>query len=131
MSPDSGKIGLFLACFLSATVLPGGSEAVFAGFLYAFPAQYWQALMLATLGNTLGGMTSYALGRLVPRKEISPRLEFVRRHGTKCLILAWTPFLGDALCVAAGVLRLNWLASAFWMASGKFARYWLIAVTLP
>ncbi|WP_418647948.1 YqaA family protein [Thauera butanivorans] len=118
---------LTLAAFLAATLLPGGSEAVFAGLVVLRPDLSLPALVLATLGNTAGGMSTYALGRLLPRKELPPRLELVRRHGSLILLLSWVPLIGDALCAAAGVLRLNWLACMAWMALGKGLRYGAIA----
>ncbi|WP_068636236.1 YqaA family protein [Thauera butanivorans] len=118
---------LTLAAFLAATLLPGGSEAVFAGLVVLRPDLSLPALALATLGNTAGGMSTYALGRLLPRKELPPRLELVRRHGSLILLLSWVPLIGDALCAAAGVLRLNWLACMAWMALGKGLRYGAIA----
>lgn len=127
-----GLSGLFLASFLAATLLPGGSEAVFLAVIAAWPAQIAPALILATLGNTLGGMSSYALARLLPERtahRLGERpLALARRWGAPILALAWLPLLGDLLCVAAGWLRLPWLPSALWMALGKFLRYAFIAV---
>lgn len=119
--------GLFLSSFLAATVLPGGSELVLAGVLHQYPEQFSSALFLATVGNTLGGMSTYALARLLPRKELPRRLHLVQRYGSASLVLAWVPVIGDALCAAAGVLRLNGLACLCWMALGKGLRYLVIA----
>ena len=132
LGTDLALLGsLTLAAFLAATLLPGGSEAVFAGLVALRPDLSLPALVLATLGNTAGGMSTYALGRLLPRTELPPRLELVRRHGSLILQLSWVPLTGDALCAAAGVLRLNWLACMAWMALGKCLRYgaiaWLLA----
>ena len=119
---------LFLSSFLAATLLPGGSELVLAGVLASGAAAVWPALAVATLGNTLGGMSSYLIGRLVPDKKIGARaLDWVRRHGAPVLLLSWVPLIGDALCVAGGWLRLNpWWAVLF-IALGKFWRYCVIA----
>lgn len=125
--PEASFWGLFAASLLSATLLPGGSEAVLFGVLKLHPQLYWPALGLATLGNTLGGMTSYWLGRAFPEGKPVRGLKWVERHGSPVLLLAWAPILGDALCVAAGWLRVNPWWSALFMALGKFARYWLIA----
>lgn len=121
---------LFASAFLSATVLPGGSEAVFAGLLALHPELALPALGWATLGNTLGGMSTYLMARLIPRKEIPTRLAFVRRFGSLTLLLSWVPVIGDALCAAAGVLRLGWPGCLLYMAAGKAARYAAIAWTL-
>ena len=119
--------GLALSAFLAATLLPGGSEAVFAGVLALRPELGLAALLTASAANTAGGMSTYLLGRLLPRKETSPRLATVQRWGSVTLLLSWVPLVGDALCAAAGVLRLNWLACLLWMALGKGLRYAAIA----
>ena len=78
-------------------------------------------------GNTLGGMSSYLVGRVIPQKKDLPGLSTVQEYGAAALILSWVPILGDPLCVAAGWLRLNpWLSAAF-MALGKFGRYVAVA----
>ena len=91
------------------------------------PDQYAPALVVATLGNTLGGMSSYLIGRLLPQKKELHGLETVRKYGSPSLLLSWVPFIGDPLCVAAGWLRLNPWLSALFMAAGKLARYVVIA----
>lgn len=118
---------LFVSSFLAATLLPGGSEAVLFGVLKLHPEQFWSALTVATLGNTLGGLSSYLIGRLIPPTQQLKGLDCVKRWGSPALLLSWVPFLGDPLCVAAGWLRLNaWWCTLF-IAAGKFARYWIIA----
>ena len=127
MSEDASLWALFAASFLAATLLPGGSEAVLFGVLALHPEQTWPALGIATLGNTLGGMSSYLIGRFIPQKKDVPGLQAVQKYGSPALLLSWVPFIGDPLCVAAGWLRLNpWLAALF-MGFGKFARYVAIA----
>ena len=121
---------LFISSFLAATLLPGGSEAVLFGVLKLNPHQYWPALVVATVGNTLGGMSSYLIGRVIPEhaKQKQPRgLHWVRRYGSPALLLSWAPVIGDPLCVAAGWLRINPWLSTLCMALGKFARYLVIA----
>jgi len=128
ITPDMGLAGLFLASFLSATLLPGGSEVVLFGVLKLYPQSYWPAVLLATLGNTLGGLTSVGVGYLLPNTVSDSRaLQLARRFGSISLLLSWAPIIGDALCVAAGWLRLNWLPVIAFMALGKFARYLVIA----
>ncbi len=128
---EAGLAGLFLASFLSATLLPGGSEAVLFAVVHQHPDQVMAALLLATLGNTLGGMTTYGMARLLPQKvgagdTAIKRLDALRRHGAPLLVLAWAPIIGDALCAAAGWLRLPPIPCALWMAAGKAARYVLV-----
>ncbi len=131
MSGEAGLWALFASSFLAATLLPGGSEAVLFGVLALHPAEYWPALAVATAGNTLGGMSSYLVGRVIPQKKALPGLPSLQKYGTPALILSWVPILGDPLCVAAGWLRLNpWLSAAF-MALGKFGRYLAVAAVAP
>lgn len=119
--------GVLLGSFLAATLLPGGSEALLYVLLRQQPEQSVSAVALATLGNTLGGMTTYWMARLLPQKRLPARLALVRDHGSAALLLAWAPVIGDALCAAAGWLRVNWAASMVWMALGKLARYLVVA----
>ena len=128
MDAAIGLGGLFLSSFLAATLLPGGSEVVFAAVLATGSAAMWPALAVATAGNTLGGATSYLLGRLLPQRRLPERaLGLVRRWGAPVLLLSWVPLIGDALCVAAGWVRLSPGWSIAFMALGKFARYYVIA----
>ena len=130
VTAESGLWGLLAASFLSATIFPGGSEALLWGFLQLHPGEQGAALALATLGNTAGGMTSWWCGRVLPkwqRLERIPHKDKVERWGSPVLLLAWAPLIGDALCVAAGWLRLHWLPCCAFMAIGKLARYWLVA----
>ncbi len=130
MSDTTSLLSLFLSSFLAATLLPGGSEAVLIGVLNGYPETLWFALLLATVGNTLGGLTSFGMGWLLPQTQQLKHVEKLRRYGTPALLLAWAPLIGDALCLAAGWLRLNPWQAALFMALGKFARYWVIAMVI-
>lgn len=127
---DAGLATVFCAGFLAATVLPGGSEVFLFGLLALHPQLFWPAILVATAGNTLGGLTSYALGRFLPQgKSLPSRAQHwmgrVRYYGSPLMLLAWTPWIGDALCVAAGWLRIHALWSTIYMTIGKFARFWV------
>ena len=128
MTETASLISLFVSSFLAATLLPGGSEAVLFAVLKSYPDTLWMALAVATVGNTLGGMVSFGMGWLLPQTQQLKHVEKLRRYGTPTLLLAWVPLIGDALCLAAGWLRLNWWQAALFMAIGKFARYWVIAL---
>ena len=123
---EAGLAGLFFVSFLSATLLPGGSELALLAFVKFHSAQTVEAFVLATIGNTLGGVTTYWMARALPEPKDLNRLVLVRRWGVPVLILAWAPVIGDALCAAAGWLRLPWMPSALWMAVGKAARYGVV-----
>ena len=120
--------GLFFSSLLGATLLPGGSEFVLLGVLKLHPELLWPALALGTLGNTLGGMITFGMGYVLPQTQQLKHVEKLRRYGTQLLLLAWAPILGDALCLAAGWLRLNLWQAVLFMAIGKFLRYYIIAL---
>ena len=131
ISPENGLLGLFAASFIASTVFPLSSEAALFAFLRLYPDQFDTALALATLGNTLGGLTSYAIGRLLPvrvEKKLDPRvLVKLKHYGAPLTFFAWLPLVGDALCIAAGWLRLNLPAVTIFMAVGRLLRYWVVA----
>lgn len=130
--PAEAGVGLLaLASFLAATVLPGGSEVLLAGFLTLHPEQAWPAWWWCSIGNTLGGLLTWWMARSLPPERLTARLDArwlarVERHGAKTLLAAWLPVVGDALCLVAGWLRLPLLACAGWMLLGKAARYALV-----
>ena len=130
MSDTASLLSLFISSFLAATLLPGGSEAVLFAVIKAYPETLWIALTVATIGNTLGGMVTFGMGWLLPQTQQLKHVEKVRRYGTPALLFAWLPLVGDALCLAAGWLRLNWWQAALFMAIGKFARYWVIGMAI-
>ena len=121
MDEQSSLLALFASSFFAATLLPGGSEAVLFGVLKAYPQLYWPALGVASLGNTLGGISSYLIGRFLPdekallKKYSGSRrgLEWVRRYGSPVILLSWVPLIGDVLCVAAKILLAPQASSIF------------------
>jgi membrane protein YqaA with SNARE-associated domain len=119
---------LFAASFLAATLLPLPSEAALFAYLQLHPERAALAVAIATIGNTAGGMTSYLVGRLVPRKKLDLKaINSVKRYGAPMTFFAWLPLVGDALCVAAGWLRIPWAAALGFMAAGRLARYLVVA----
>src|SRR5690606_26874301 len=128
--PQFGLSTVFIVALISATLLPLGSEPAVAGLLHLNPAQFWQAIFVATAGNTLGGAISWWLGlgahkawhaarqrhliegrpagkapRQPSRHERKARI-WLRRFGAKACLLSWLPLVGDPLCAVAGWLRL-------------------------
>lgn len=130
MTETASLLSLFISSFLGATLLPGGSEVVLFAVLKAYPESLWTALAIGTAGNTLGGMVSFAMGWLLPQTQQLKHVDKLRRYGTPALLLAWLPLIGDALCLAAGWLRLSWWQAALFMAIGKFTRYWLVSLAI-
>jgi membrane protein YqaA with SNARE-associated domain len=122
---------LFATSFVAATLVPLPSEAALLAYIHVRPHEAPLAVAVATAGNTAGGMTSYLMGTLFPertRSRLSSKaIAFVRRYGAPVTALAWLPVIGDALCVAAGWLRVNWMAALGFMAAGRLARYALVA----
>ncbi len=129
LPPDGASLAaLTLASFLAATLLPLASEVWLLALVRARPDLVGPALLLATLGNTAGGLTTYALGRL-GRVAVDPaalatrRADWLRRRGAPALALAWLPLVGDLLCLLAGWMRLPILGVTVWQAAGRLARY--------
>jgi len=126
-TPEAGLWSMFAASFIAATLVPLSSEAVLFALLKLHPDLLLPAIAVATLGNTLGGMSSYLIGRFIAQKKPLNQLARMRRWGAPAMMLAWLPVVGDALCVAAGWLKLNWLAVLLFQAAGRLARYWAVA----
>jgi membrane protein YqaA with SNARE-associated domain len=126
-SAETGFLALFAASFIAATVLPGGSELVLIAVLHKHPEALWQAVAVATAGNTLGGLTSYWMGRLIPNKVQHKSIIYLHKYGYWALLFSWVPLFGDALSVGAGWLRLNPWISMVAFAVGKLFRYLLVA----
>jgi membrane protein YqaA with SNARE-associated domain len=132
--PRHGLTSVFLIAFVSATLLPLGSEPAVFGFVKLNPDQFWITVVVATLGNTLGGAVDYWMGFgaksvVAPKREIQ-YLKWFKRLGPKALVMAWLPVVGDPLCAVAGWLQLPFWPSVFWMAVGKFTRYSVMTALL-
>lgn len=127
IGPEASLWSLAAAAFLAATLLPMSSEVALFAVLTVHPHLFWPAIGVATAANTLGGMSSYLVGRFLAARKPLQHVEAVARWGPAALLLAWAPLVGDALGVAAGWLRLNWVAAAAFQALGRAARYVLVA----
>jgi len=131
IASDWSLWGLFLSAFISSTLLPGSSEAVLVLIAADSGADKLVLLAVATLGNTLGGMSSWALGRVIawrfPARRFAAKeqraIARLQHWGSPVLLLSWLPVVGDPLCLAAGWLRIHWLPSLVFIAAGKAARY--------
>ncbi|QXL96646.1 DedA family protein [Cronobacter sakazakii] len=130
MSDALSLLSLFTSSFLSATLLPGSSEAVLVALLVSVKTAPWLLVLTATIGNSLGGLTNVILGRLFPLRESSRWQEraqgWLQRFGAPALLLSWLPLVGDLLCLLAGWLRLPWGLVIF-LCLGKALRYIIIA----
>jgi len=122
---------LFASSFLSATLLPGNSEVVLVAMLLSGVSQPWLLVLIATMGNSLGGLTNVILGRFFPLREKSRWREkavgWLKRYGAATLLLSWMPVIGDLLCLLAGWMRISWGPVLFFLCLGKALRYVLVA----
>jgi membrane protein YqaA with SNARE-associated domain len=132
---STGLWALFASAFVSATIAPGGSEAVLAYMVSQGGYQDWQLLSVATLANTLGAMTTWGLGWMVAQKmpiagQLSEKkqqaLLTVKKRGVWILLFSWLPVVGDGFCFAGGWLGLPILSAFFVILAGKFGRYAVI-----
>ena len=98
---------MFASSFLSATLLPGSSEALLVGLLLAGKVSVGALVFTAALGNTLGGLTNIVIGRLLPQKNQGrwhdTATAWLHRLGPAALLFSWLPVIGDLLCVVAAV----------------------------
>jgi membrane protein YqaA with SNARE-associated domain len=132
--PEFNLGAVFIVSFISATILPLGSEPVVFAAIKFSPHLFWPVILIATLGNTLGGMLDYWMGdkahEVFASKKHSRWFGWLERFGAKALLLAWLPGIGDPICLLAGWLILPFWPSVGYMALGKFLRYltfsWLL-----
>lgn len=129
---------LFVSAFVSSTLFPGGSEVLLAVLAGQHSHNQLTLLGIATLGNTLGGMTTWGLGWLMacwyPLSRLTkPRhqqaVSYLQKWGSPALLLSWVPVIGDPLCLAAGWFRINGFVALGFIGFGKALRYGVV-VTL-
>ena len=136
---SAAYLGLFFAAFGAATLLPLQSEAVLMGLLVSDKYWLWSLLAVATLGNVLGSLVNWWLGRGIERFRdrrwfpVSPRhLEHARQHyqryGHWSLLLSWVPIIGDPLTLVAGVMREPLGRFLLMVTLAKAARYGVLAL---
>lgn len=137
ISEQSQLLTMFLSAFLSATLLPASSEVIFTAIASKhilaersfFSVPLLNLLAVATVGNSLGSLVTYFMGKLLP-KPIAPKspyakwaLEKSERYGEIMLLFSWLPLVGDLLCGIAGWLRFNVWQTTLFIVMGKLARY--------
>ncbi len=136
--PRFGLSTVFMVSFLSATLLPLGSEPAVFGLVKLNASLFWPAVLVATAGNTLGGAVTWAMGygthAVVDRRGHSAShtraLRWLERLGPKACLLSWLPLVGDPLCAVAGWLKFPFWPCVLYMAIGKFARYSLMTAAM-
>lgn len=136
--PRFGLSTVFVISFISATLLPLGSEPAVFGLVKINPDLFWQAVLVATAGNTLGGALTWAMGyaahQIVDKYGHSAHhvraLRWLERLGPKACLLSWLPIVGDPLCAVAGWLKFPFWPCVMYMSIGKLARYILMTASL-
>ncbi|MCR4964175.1 MAG: DedA family protein [Bacteroidales bacterium] len=137
MLENLGLFGLFLGCLLSATIIPFSSEALVSGALL-LDYSPWTVVLVATTGNTIGGMTCYLLGWLCKWSWIEKYLKVkeetlakahtkVEKYGSLAAILAWLPGIGDVIALCLGLVRTRVVPTTLFMFIGKGLRYMAVA----
>ena len=133
-----GYVGLFIASFLAATIIPFSSELVLS-ILIAKNYDLSTSLFVASIGNWIGGLSSYLIGRIgswntiekylrVKRKNILLWKKKIDSWGGFLAFLCWLPVLGDPIAIALGFFRTNVVIVAVFMLIGKFVRYLIWAM---
>ncbi|KAE9538234.1 DedA family protein [Ursidibacter maritimus] len=133
---------MFASAFLSATILPGNSEITFTAFAsqllmnesLAFSREIITLLFIATLGNSLGSLTTYFMAKLIPPPHLTEKskpsvkwaLFYSQKYGVWVLLFSWLPIVGDLFCGIAGWLRFNVLQTVCLISLGKAIRYLIL-----
>ena len=136
--PRFGLSTVFVVSFVSATLLPMGSEPAVFGLVKLNPSLFWPAILVATAGNTLGGAVDWWMGygahKVVNKYGRSAThlraLAWLEKLGPRACLLARLPAVGDPLCAVAGWLRFPFWPCLGYMLIGKFLRYLVMTAAL-
>lgn len=152
--PEIGLSAIFIISLVSATLLPLGSEPAVLAYVTLAPTMFWAAIVVATIGNTLGGAISYWMGLGAVKtyetwREKHPHddkqshyaqktggrwhqqiSQWLQKLGPKALLFSWLPIVGDPLCAIAGWMRMPLLPSLLYMAISKFLRYAIMTAAI-
>jgi len=129
--------GLFMLAFSAATLLPGGSEAALLGMSALSTHSIPTLLIVASIGNTLGSVLNYGLGRFalhyqdrkwfpVSHADLGKAQDWFAHWGQWSLLLAWAPIIGDPLTLAAGIMQMRFWRFLVLVAISKITRYMVI-----
>ena len=140
MLESLGLLGLFIGSFLASTILPFPSEALLVGNI-ALGNNVWTCVLLAGLGNSLGGMTSFGLGWLgkmewieklfkVNKEKIDRMQKTVNRYKAIAGFFAWLPIIGDVIAITLGLMKISPLKSCLYMTIGRFTRFAVVGILL-
>lgn len=137
---DYGYFGMGLASFLAGTFVPFSSEAVMSALLATTGMDPWITIISATIGNVLGSMFNYYIGRIGSVEQISKWMrikerrliktrDYVERKGSWMALFSFLPFFGTAISISLGILRANMWGVLLFSFIGKFVRYIIVAFT--
>jgi membrane protein YqaA with SNARE-associated domain len=134
---ELGYLGLFITCFLAATILPIASE-VFLISMLAAKYDPLSSLLIASTGNTLGSYLNFGIGYIgnpewlkklrVKQKTIESWKASIQKYGAWLALLSWLPIVGDIIGIALGFFRANIFWSFIFIAIGKFIRYLVVVL---
>jgi membrane protein YqaA with SNARE-associated domain len=136
--PQFGLSTVFVVALISATLLPMGSEPAVFGLIKLNPELFWPAILVATVGNALGGGINWWLGFGAKRayekykhSSVQARaLAWLERLGPRACFFAFLPIVGDPITTVAGWLKLPFWPCFLYGAAGKFCRYLVMTVLL-
>lgn len=128
-----GYWGMLTAAFLAGSFFPFSSEAVMVG-LMATGLDPWILMIYGTIGNVLGSIVNYYIGRLgkmewierylhVKKKNLDRAHRFLEGHGAWMGFFAFLPILGSAITIVLGLMRSNVIITFVAITLGKFFRY--------
>lgn len=132
---DLGYFGLFIGSFLASTIIPFSADILLIGIL-ALGGNIWICLAVATLGNWLGGMTSYWIGWIgkwewiekwfkIKEEKLIAQKTRIDQYGAILAFMTWLPLVGDLFALALGFYRISPKLSALYMLLGRFARFFI------
>jgi membrane protein YqaA with SNARE-associated domain len=135
VSEELSLTALFISGFISATLLPGGSEVLLAWQLNENIHSATSLWLAVTAGNVLGGVVTFLMGRGIAhyfplRVFDKPRQQkaqsWIKKYGAFSLLLSWLPIIGDPICFMAGWLKTAFILSVLMLTLGKAVRYLII-----
>ena len=138
---DLGYLGLFISCFLAATFIIPFSPELILGVLIAKGFNLQLTVIIATLGNWMGGMTSYYIGRIGDWKKIEKYFKIkkekvfvfklkIDKWGSVLAFFTWFPLGGDILALSLGFFKVDPYKISLWMLLGKFFRFVISAIVI-
>jgi membrane protein YqaA with SNARE-associated domain len=136
--PNVGLSTVFFIAFIAATLVPLGSEPAVFALVKVNPDMFWPAIVVATIGATLGGALTWWMGygaeqayeHVTHKRGNAKAMLWLERFGPKACLLSWLPIVGDPLCAVAGWLKLPFWPCVLYMAIGKFGRYFIMTAGL-